>query len=121
LEINTTVDEFAHRCRNAMKARERGRFSDDNCVVVPPDRRTWQRWRGCPAATQSSSHCCCCAYRRGEANRADWERDPFKLVEEGGFFYARGSSDDKAMAAVFADSMVRFKKGIARSALSSSR
>ena len=45
-----------------------------------------------------------------EANRADWERDPFKLVEEDGFFYARGSSDDKAMAAVFTDSMVRFKQ-----------
>src|SRR3954467_15630923 len=45
-----------------------------------------------------------------EANRADWERDPFTLVEEGGFFYARGASDDKAMAAVFADSMVRFAK-----------
>jgi acetylornithine deacetylase/succinyl-diaminopimelate desuccinylase-like protein len=45
-----------------------------------------------------------------EANREDWERDPFTLVEEDGFFYARGASDDKAMAAVFADSMVRFKK-----------
>jgi acetylornithine deacetylase/succinyl-diaminopimelate desuccinylase-like protein len=45
-----------------------------------------------------------------EANREDWERDPFKLVEENGFFYARGSSDDKAMAAVFTDSMVRLKK-----------
>jgi acetylornithine deacetylase/succinyl-diaminopimelate desuccinylase-like protein len=46
-----------------------------------------------------------------EARREDWVRDPFKLVEEDGFFYARGSSDDKAMAAVFTDSMVRFKKG----------
>ena len=45
-----------------------------------------------------------------EAKREDWVRDPFKLVEEDGFFYARGSADDKAMAAVFADSMVRFKK-----------
>jgi acetylornithine deacetylase/succinyl-diaminopimelate desuccinylase-like protein len=45
-----------------------------------------------------------------EANREDWVRDPFKLVEEDGFFYARGSSDDKAMAAVFTDSMVRFKR-----------
>jgi len=45
-----------------------------------------------------------------EAKREDWVRDPFKLVEEEGFFYARGASDDKAMAAVFADSMVRFKK-----------
>ena len=38
-----------------------------------------------------------------EARRADWERDPFKLVEENGWFYARGASDDKAMAAVFTD------------------
>jgi acetylornithine deacetylase/succinyl-diaminopimelate desuccinylase-like protein len=45
-----------------------------------------------------------------EANRDDWERDPFKLVEEDGFFYARGASDDKAMAAVFTDSLVRLKK-----------
>jgi acetylornithine deacetylase/succinyl-diaminopimelate desuccinylase-like protein len=45
-----------------------------------------------------------------EARREDWERDPFTLVEEDGYFYARGASDDKAMAAVFVDSMVRYKK-----------
>jgi acetylornithine deacetylase/succinyl-diaminopimelate desuccinylase-like protein len=45
-----------------------------------------------------------------EAKREDWERDPFKLVEENGWFYARGASDDKAMAAVFADSLVRYRK-----------
>ncbi|WP_309645149.1 M20/M25/M40 family metallo-hydrolase [Phenylobacterium sp.] len=45
-----------------------------------------------------------------EANRADWERDPFKLVEEDGFFYARGASDDKAQAAIWVDSLVRYRK-----------
>jgi len=45
-----------------------------------------------------------------EANREDWERDPFRLVEEDGYFYARGSSDDKAMAASFADALVRYRK-----------
>ena len=45
-----------------------------------------------------------------EANRADWIRDPFKLVEEDGMFYARGSSDDKAMAASFVANMIRYKK-----------
>jgi acetylornithine deacetylase/succinyl-diaminopimelate desuccinylase-like protein len=44
-----------------------------------------------------------------EAKRADWVRDPFKLVEEDGYFYARGASDDKAMAAIFTDSLVRYK------------
>lgn len=43
-----------------------------------------------------------------EANRADWERDPFTLVEENGYFYARGSADDKSMAAVWADMLIRF-------------
>ena len=45
-----------------------------------------------------------------EANRADWQRDPFKLVEENGYFYARGASDDKAMAAAFVDNLVRYRK-----------
>jgi len=45
-----------------------------------------------------------------EAKREDWVRDPFKLTEEEGFFFARGASDDKAMAAIFTDSMVRFKR-----------
>lgn len=44
-----------------------------------------------------------------EANRADWVRDPFTLIEEGGYFYARGASDDKGMAAIFTDSMIRYK------------
>jgi acetylornithine deacetylase/succinyl-diaminopimelate desuccinylase-like protein len=45
-----------------------------------------------------------------EARREDWERDPFKLVEENGWFYARGASDDKAMAAVFTDSLIRYAR-----------
>jgi len=44
-----------------------------------------------------------------EARREDWTRDPFTLVEENGYFYARGAADDKSMAAIWADDMVRFK------------
>ncbi|MGH8062286.1 MAG: M20/M25/M40 family metallo-hydrolase [Pseudoxanthomonas sp.] len=44
------------------------------------------------------------------AKRADWVRDPFKLVEENGYYYARGISDDKMMAATWADTLVRFKQ-----------
>jgi acetylornithine deacetylase/succinyl-diaminopimelate desuccinylase-like protein len=45
-----------------------------------------------------------------EARREDWVRDPFKLVEEDGWFYARGASDDKAMAAVFTDNLIRYQR-----------
>ncbi len=44
-----------------------------------------------------------------EAKREDWVRDPFKLIEEGGYFYARGASDDKSMAAIFTDSLIRYR------------
>src|SRR6266478_3567365 len=45
-----------------------------------------------------------------EAKREDWTRDPFKLVEENGSFYARGSSDDKAEAAIWVDTLIRFRE-----------
>ena len=45
-----------------------------------------------------------------DARREDWERDPFTLVEENGYFYARGAADDKAMAAVFLDLMIRLRQ-----------
>ena len=45
-----------------------------------------------------------------EARREDWERDPFKLIEEGGYFYARGSVDDKAMASIFVSNLIRYRK-----------
>ena len=45
-----------------------------------------------------------------EARREDWVRDPFTLIEEGGYFYARGSSDDKAEASVWVDTLIRFKQ-----------
>jgi acetylornithine deacetylase/succinyl-diaminopimelate desuccinylase-like protein len=45
-----------------------------------------------------------------EAKREDWIRDPFKLTEEGGYFYGRGVSDDKAQAAIFADTLIRLRQ-----------
>jgi acetylornithine deacetylase/succinyl-diaminopimelate desuccinylase-like protein len=44
-----------------------------------------------------------------EAKREDWTRDPFKLVEENGSFYARGAFDDKAEAAMWVDTLIRYK------------
>ena len=43
------------------------------------------------------------------ANRADWTRDPYKMIEENGYFYGRGTADMKAMDAIWIDSLLRFK------------
>jgi acetylornithine deacetylase/succinyl-diaminopimelate desuccinylase-like protein len=45
-----------------------------------------------------------------EAKREDWTRDPFTLIEENGYFYARGSADMKAMDATWVDALMRFKQ-----------
>ena len=44
-----------------------------------------------------------------EAKREDWTRDPFTLIEENGYFYARGTADMKAIDAIWVDMLVRFK------------
>jgi len=45
-----------------------------------------------------------------EARREDWSVDPFKLIEKDGYFYGRGSGDDKYMAAAFVANLIRYKR-----------
>jgi acetylornithine deacetylase/succinyl-diaminopimelate desuccinylase-like protein len=45
-----------------------------------------------------------------EAKREDWSTDPFKLVEKDGYFYGRGTVDDKYMATAWVVNMIRWKK-----------
>src|SRR5206468_1838078 len=45
-----------------------------------------------------------------EALRADWKTDPFVLQESDGFFTARGSIDDKAMASAFVSVLSQLKR-----------
>lgn len=45
-----------------------------------------------------------------EAKREDWSTDPFQLVEKEGFFYGRGTGDDKAMAAIWIATLIRYKR-----------
>jgi acetylornithine deacetylase/succinyl-diaminopimelate desuccinylase-like protein len=45
-----------------------------------------------------------------EAKREDWTTDPFKFVEKDGYFYGRGTGDDKYMAVAWVVNMIRWKK-----------
>lgn len=44
------------------------------------------------------------------AHRDDWERDPFKLVEEKGYFFGRGTSDNKNGLATLVATFLALKK-----------
>lgn len=45
-----------------------------------------------------------------EAKREDWSMDPFQFIEKDGFFYGRGTGDDKAQAAVWIANLIRYKR-----------
>ena len=45
-----------------------------------------------------------------EARREDWSLDPFKLTEQDGYFYGRGTSDDKDGVATLSAALLRLRK-----------
>ena len=45
-----------------------------------------------------------------EAKREDWSMDPFTFVEKDGYFYGRGTGDDKAQAAIWIANLIRYKR-----------
>lgn len=45
-----------------------------------------------------------------DARPEDWKRDPYKLIEENGYFYGRGTIDNKAGVTALMSSILRLQK-----------
>lgn len=108
IEINTTDSSGGTTdAANAMAERLKG-VADDVQVLgpVPKKGNLVARMRGGPGKPLLLlAH-----LDVVEAKREDWSVDPFKFLERDGYFYARGTSDDKAMAAIWVATLVRLKR-----------
>jgi len=117
IEINT-VDSVGSvtRAAEAMakRFRDAGFPSGDVHLLVPAGKPTKgnlvvrYRGRGGPGAGKPIlllAHLDVVA-----ALRSDWTIDPFVLTEKDGYFYGRGTGDDKAMASIFVANLLQDRK-----------
>jgi acetylornithine deacetylase/succinyl-diaminopimelate desuccinylase-like protein len=112
VEINTTDTPAGNTtlAAEAMAARFRAAgFSERDIHVLGPDPRKHNlvvRYRG----TGARPPLLLLAHLDVvEARREDWSFDPFVFREEDGWFYGRGTADDKAMASQFVANLLRLK------------
>ena len=116
IEINTTTDADpggTTQAAEAMAKRLRSAgFAEADVQVLsagPRDGNLVARLRGSGASGRKPilllAHLDVVAARRD-----DWSIDPFTFTEKDGFYYGRGTSDDKAMAAIWIANMIRMKQ-----------
>jgi acetylornithine deacetylase/succinyl-diaminopimelate desuccinylase-like protein len=112
IEINTTDsvgDNTAAAEAMARRLREAGFPEEDVRVLAPHPRKgnlvARLRGSGKRAPVLLLAH-----IDVVEALPSDWSFDPFTFLEKDGYFYGRGTSDDKAMAAIWIANLIRMKR-----------
>jgi acetylornithine deacetylase/succinyl-diaminopimelate desuccinylase-like protein len=113
VEINTT---HAHGSTEAAKAIQgwlltAGFVPGDVVLLAPPDRPT----KGNVVVRYRGKHSGAAVLFLGhldvvEAKPEDWSVDPFKLTQQEGWFYGRGTIDMKDGDAALAESLIRLKR-----------
>jgi acetylornithine deacetylase/succinyl-diaminopimelate desuccinylase-like protein len=112
IEIDTTdsagdVTEAAEAV--ARRLREAG-FPDEDLALVGPHPRKMNlvarlRGSGARGPLLTMAH-----LDVVEADPAEWETPPFQFVERDGFYYGRGTTDQKAMASIWAANLIRMRR-----------
>src|ERR1700733_7783321 len=112
IEINTvTATGDTARAAEAMAARLRAAgFADDDVQMFSPAPRKGNLVARLRGSSARKPILLLAHIDVVPANRDDWTVDPFKLTEQDGYFYARGSGDDKYMAAAFISNLIRYKQ-----------
>jgi acetylornithine deacetylase/succinyl-diaminopimelate desuccinylase-like protein len=111
IEINTTEAAGTTKAAEAMASRLKAAgFADADIRMLGPNERKKNlvaRLRGSGARRPLLllAH-----LDVVEARREDWSIDPFAFTERDGFFYGRGTTDDKAQAAIWIANLIRYKQ-----------
>ena len=112
IEINTvTATGDTYRAAEAMAVRLRAAgFSAEDAQVLSPAPRKGNLVARLRGTGERKPILLLAHLDVVVARREDWSMDPFKLIEQDGYFYGRGTSDDKAMAAAFIANLIRYRQ-----------
>jgi acetylornithine deacetylase/succinyl-diaminopimelate desuccinylase-like protein len=111
IEINTTVNEGSTKASQALAARLKSAgFSSEDLHLVGPRPQNLNlvvRYRGEPGRKPVLfiGHLDVL-----DALREDWSFDPFTFLEQDGYFYGRGTMDNKSEDADIVTNLIRLKK-----------
>ena len=98
----------------ARRFRAAGFPARDVRLLVPPGKPTKGnlvvRYRGRGSASAAKPILLLAHLDVVAALRSDWTIDPFVLTEKEGYFYGRGTGDDKAMAAIFVANLIQDRR-----------
>jgi acetylornithine deacetylase/succinyl-diaminopimelate desuccinylase-like protein len=113
VEINTTHEQGSTAAAKAIQGwlLSAGFPADDVVFLAPPDHPT----KGNVVVRYRGKHAGDAVLFLGhldvvEAKREDWSVDPFKLTQQDGWFYGRGTIDMKDGDAALVESLIRLKR-----------
>jgi len=116
IEINTTASKGTTVAARAMEKRFRDAgFPDADIFVGGPRDDKYNivvRLHGKGGANAPKPLLLLAHLDVVEALKADWspDLDPFVFTERDGYYYGRGTGDDKAMASIFVANLIRLKR-----------
>lgn len=113
IEINTTDTPAGNvtKAAEAMAARLKAAgFADSDVRILGPDPRKGNLIARLKGSGKKRPILLLAHLDVVEAKREDWSVDPFTFLEKDGFFYGRGTSDDKGMAAHLVANVIRLKR-----------
>ena len=112
IEINTTQSGSTTRAAEAMAARLKAAgFSEDDVQILGPLPNKGNLVARLRGKNGGQKPIILLAHLDVvEALPKDWTVDPFKFLERDGWFYGRGTTDDKGEAAAWTATLIRFKR-----------